>query len=112
MQEVAQEKNTIILQFKTDGALGDWDRLIALEDTLIQAFSQNDLAMVDGHDFGNGTANIFIFPRGSWKSALTIIMAYLKHHNALDKVLIIIRCKSGTYEVVWPEGFDGEFEKL
>jgi hypothetical protein len=109
---MAGAKNTIIVQFKMDGAMGDRDRLIGLEDTLIQAFSQNGHAIVDGHDFGNGTANIFIFPIGQWDSAITIIKAYLTRHNALDEALIIKRRKSGTYEVAWPEDFAGEFEKL
>lgn len=109
---MAGAKNTIIVQFKTDGAMGDWDWLIGLEDILIQAFSQNRHAVVDGHDFGNGTANIFIFPRGPWDSAITIIKAYLQRHGALSEALIIKRRKSGTYDVAWPEDFDGEYEKL
>ncbi len=109
---MAGARNTIIVQFKADGAVGNWDRLIGLEDTLIQAFSQNRHAVVDGHDFGNGTANIFIVPHGPWDPAITVIKAYLKHRGVLDEAIIIKRRKSGTYEVAWPEGFDGEFEKL
>ena len=35
----------------------------AIEDTLFQAFEQNNFAVVDGHDVGQGRFNIFIFQR-------------------------------------------------
>jgi len=105
-------RNTIIIQFTAVGAAEEWERLIQIEEVLIQAFSQNGHAKVDGHDFGNDTVNIFVFPRGSWDSAITIIKAHLKHHNVLDEALIIRRLKSGRYNVAWPEKFDGDFERL
>jgi len=39
-------------------------------------------------------------------------MAYLKFKNALSEVLVIKRLKSGKYEVVWPKGFSGDFERV
>ncbi len=105
-------RNTIIVQFTQVGAAEEWERLIHIEEVLIQAFSQNDHAKVDGHDFGNNTMNIFVFPRGSWGSAITIIKAHLKHHNMLDGALIIRRPKNGRYKVAWPENYDGEFERI
>ena len=36
----------------------DFDRLVALEDRLIEELG--DVATVDGHDFGSGTFNIFV----------------------------------------------------
>ena len=103
-------RNTIVVQFKTDGRISDWDRLIEIEEALIQGFSQNNQAEVDGHDFGSGTMNIFIFPRAAWGPAIEIVLAYLKLRNALSDALVIKRLKSGKHVVVWPEGFEGEFE--
>jgi hypothetical protein len=47
----------LVLQFAAD-SLVDFDRLVALEDRLIEELGQ--LAMVDGHDFGLGQFNIFV----------------------------------------------------
>lgn len=49
-------KYQLVLQFAAE-SLEDYDRLIALEDRLIEEL---DVANVDGHDFGSGTFNVFI----------------------------------------------------
>jgi hypothetical protein len=46
----------LVLQFAAD-SMQDFDRLVALEDTLIEEL---DDATVDGHDFGLGKFNIFV----------------------------------------------------
>ena len=99
--------NTLIVQFIPTAAGPSYDRLIELEEVLIQAFSQNNAAVVDGHDFGTD-ANIFIFPKSSWAHAIEIVKAHLRHHDALDEVLIIKRLKSGRYTAVWPENYTGD----
>ena len=48
----------LVLQFAAD-SLEDYDRLVALGDTLIEELGE--AATVDGHDFGLGEFNIFIF---------------------------------------------------
>src|SRR5579864_1486551 len=48
----------LVLQFAAD-TLEDYDRLVALEDRLIEELGK--AATVDGHDFGLGKFNIFIF---------------------------------------------------
>ena len=80
-------KNTLLVQFPavTNPA---YDRVIEIEDTLVRAFGQNRAAVVDGHDFG-GTANIFIFPNGTWDPCVEVVMAYLKLKKALGEVLVI-----------------------
>ncbi|MCC2669239.1 MAG: hypothetical protein K0Q72_1710 [Armatimonadetes bacterium] len=103
-------KNTLILQFPAS-TRPSYDRVIEIEDALIEAFERNRSADVDGHDFG-GAANIFIFPRGAWNRCIEVVMAQLKQKNALDEVLVIKRLKSETYQVIWPEGFAGEFERI
>lgn len=103
-------KNTLIIQFPA-GRVPSFERVVEIEDALIQAFQQNGAAVVDGHDFG-GTANIFIFPTASWDRCIEIVLAYLKRKGALEEVLVIKRLKSGTYQVVWPRGYAGEYERL
>jgi hypothetical protein len=50
-------KYQLVLQFAAE-YLEDYDRLVALEDSLIEELG--NAANVDGHDFGSGTFNIFI----------------------------------------------------
>jgi hypothetical protein len=61
----------------------DWDTLLDVEETLIQAFSQNNVAMVDGHDVGQEKFNIFIFPKGAWAPVLERVYACLKAARCL-----------------------------
>jgi hypothetical protein len=105
-------KDTLIIQFRASGAVSDLDWLVEIEEALIQGFSQNGKAVVDGHDFGSETMNIFLFPKQGWGSAVEIVKAYLKNHRALDRALIIKRSKTERYTVVWPEKYVGEFERL
>jgi hypothetical protein len=105
-------KDTIIVQYKTRDSLDEYDWLIKLDDALIQAFAQNNKANVDGHDFGSGNMNIFIFPKRSWHDAFDILKAHLKHHDALSRAIVILRSKSGAYQVLFPENYTGDFERL
>jgi len=66
-------KDTIIVQYKTRGAIDECDWLIKREDALIQAFAPNDKAKVDGRDFGSGNMNLFIFPKRSWHDAFDVL---------------------------------------
>ena len=50
-------KYQLVLQFSAD-SLTDYDRLVSLEDKLIEELSGS--ANIDGHDFGSGEFNIFI----------------------------------------------------
>jgi hypothetical protein len=50
-------KYQLVLQFAAD-SMPDFDRLIALETTLMETLG--DLVTVDGHDFGLGKFNIFL----------------------------------------------------
>lgn len=105
-------KDTIIVQFKTGDSLDEYDWFMKLENTLIQAFAQNNNAMVDGHDFGSGQMNIFIFPKVSWQAAFEILAAHLKHHDALGRAVVVLRRKGGSYQVLHPENYTREFELL
>jgi len=50
-------KYQLVLQFTAD-SMEDFDRLVALEDRLIEELG--DAVTVDGHDFGSGEFNIFV----------------------------------------------------
>jgi hypothetical protein len=81
-----------------------------IEETLIQAFSQNDFAVVDGHDVGQGKFNIYVVPKAGWGPVIERAIAFLKLRNALNEALVVKQLKSGKQVVVWPANFCGKFE--
>ena len=111
---MAMPKNTLIIQFpKRLNEDFDFDQLVEIEESLIQGMSQSRTGDVDGHDWGAEGANIFIFPTNghSWPS-LDVAKAHLKLKGLLSSSIIVKRFKSERYEVVWPENYEGEFERL
>jgi hypothetical protein len=102
-------KNQLIIQLPM-GDASDLDALIRVEGTLIQAFEQNQYAVVDGHDVGQGRFNIFLFPSGSWSPVIERVKAFLKLRGVLGQAIIAKRLKSERYVVVWPENHVGDFE--
>jgi len=101
-------KKVLIVQFQVleGDALEDFH---AIEDTLFQAFSQNRYAIVDGHDYGLGVFNIFIYPRGAWDPVLERVLAFLKLKGWLDRATIAKGLASERWQVVWPMGHSGKF---
>lgn len=104
-------RKQLIVQLSTEALTPD--QLFEIEETLVQAFSQNRHAIVDGHDFGNGTMNIFIVPRGSWDPVIERVKAFLKLRKVLSQAVIAKQHKvSEKFEVVWPVGFSGNFQLM
>jgi hypothetical protein len=86
-------KNQLIVQLPMTGA-SDFDHLVRIEDTLIQAFEQNRCGVVDGHDAGQGRFNIFLFPTGAWGPVIDRVKAFLKLRGVLGQAVIAKRLKS------------------
>lgn len=87
------------------------DSLLHVEETLVQAFSQNSFAEVDGHDIGDGRFNIYIYPTDTWGPVIERVYAFLKLRGVLKTALVVKRLKrSEKHVVVWPEQFKGTFE--
>jgi hypothetical protein len=102
-------RNQLIVQFQIVES-DSFDDFITIEDTLHQAFSQNNHAIVDGHDIGQGRFNIYIFPRGAWGPVTERVHALLKLKGWLNRAVIAKRLKSEKYKVIWPEEHVAEFE--
>jgi hypothetical protein len=92
-------KYQLVLQFAA-ATTEDFDRLVALEDRLIVEL--DDLAKVDGHDFGSGEFNIFVLtdhPAESFGKAHSVVTdegipnAMRSAYRQLD---------GEDYVVVWP----------
>lgn len=99
----------LVLQFRGDG-LADFDALVALEDRLIAELGTS--AEVDGHDFGSGTGNIFIFTSDPdltfWRGR-----QLLQREGRLQSVTAVHRPTDGDdYTVIWPKDCQAQFSIL
>lgn len=86
-------RNQLIVQLQISEGT-DFDALIHVEETLIQAFEQNKCAVVDGHDIGQDRFNIFLIPVSSWAPVIERVKAFLKLRGVLREALIVKRLKS------------------
>ena len=87
----------------------DFDRLVALENKLIGEL--DDLATMDGHDFGLGEFNIFILtddPAASFDKAHQV-MAYEGIPNAMRSAYREL--DGEDYVILWPSSLK-EFKVL
>jgi hypothetical protein len=93
-------KYQLVIQFRGD-SLADFDALVVLEDKLIADLGSS--ATVDGHDFGSGTASIFIFTTDPaftfWK-----VRQVLQQEGRLQSVTAAHREADGNdFTVIWPK---------
>ena len=94
------------LQFRGD-SLGDYDAMVALEDELTEELG--DSADVDGHDYGSGETNIFIFTSDP-AATFQRVRPVLERTGHLQAVTAAYREADGErYTVMWPEGSQREF---
>lgn len=92
-------KYQLVLQFEADG-MPDFDRLIALETALIHRF--DEVATVDGHDFGCGEFNIFVLtddPETTFSRAHEIT---LQERVLNDSRCAYRRTDGEDYVILWP----------
>lgn len=90
----------LVLQFRAE-SLSDFDELVSLEDRLISDLGSS--ADVDGHDFGSGTANIFILtsePEMTFRK----VHERLQEDGRLQPAIAAHRpVDGGNYTVIWPK---------
>jgi len=101
-------KYQVVLQF-TAASMDDFDRLVALEDCLIEEL--DGFATVDGHDFGSGEFNIFILtddPIESFDKAHRIV-ANQEIPNAMRSAYRQV--EGEDYLILWPSSLK-EFKVL
>ena len=94
----ARVKYQLVLQFPyEDGDIDEFDRLVAIETSLI-ALGQD----VDGHDTGSGEFNIFINTNDAEASFASIRAVLLE----IDGAKAAYRDFAGDdFTVLWPPGF-------
>jgi hypothetical protein len=92
-------KYQLVLQFAA-ASIEDFDRLVALEDSLIEEL--DSIATVDGHDFGVGEFNIFILtndPNESFKRAQRVVTDQ-EIANAMRSAYRQV--EGEEYVILWP----------
>ena len=102
-------KFQLVLQFP-GSTPEDFDDLVVLEDSLIESFRRTP-HVVDGHDIGSGTMNIFIHtddPKAAFAIATQAI-----YPVELPKLKAAYRSFAGDdYEWLWPQDYTEEFRLL
>jgi hypothetical protein len=102
-------RHQLVIQFPAE-SLADFDEMVALEDGLIADLGTS--AKVDGHDFGSGTANIFIF---TTEPEMTFwrVRQRLQQAGRLQAVTAAHRPVDGNdYTVIWPKDSKTPFSIL
>jgi biotin synthase-related radical SAM superfamily protein len=99
----------LVIQFPAD-TLEDYDDMVALEDRLIADLGTS--AEVDGHDFGSGTANIFIRTTEP-ETTFRTVRKRLEQEGRLQSVTAAHRPRDGEdYTVIWPKASKTAFSIL
>lgn len=102
-------QNQIIIQIPVTEST-DFDVLLHIEETLFKAFPKSDVAVVEGHEFGDGWFNIFIDPKSPWEPVAERAKEALKLRGVLDEAWIATRvAPGGRLVVVRPEGHAEDF---
>lgn len=97
-------QNQIIIQIPVTEST-DFDVLLHIEETLFKAFPKSDVAVVEGHEFGDGRFNIFIDPKSAQEPVIERAKAALALRGVLGEALIATRAAPGErLVVVWPVG--------
>lgn len=104
-------KYKLVLQFQGDDE-DTLDKVIALEDQLIEALSGSTIAEVDGHEEGDGAIYVLIDtknPSKTWERIEPLVEAAAAEDLEALAVAYSER-ESEDYTVLWPTDFEGEFE--
>lgn len=101
----------LVLQFQGDDA-DTLEKVIELEDQLIEALDGSTAAEVDGHEEGEGVINLTLLAKNAakvWEKIEPLVEEAASENLELNAVAF--RPLNGIdYTVLWPSDFEGEFE--
>lgn len=93
-------KYQLVIQWPAS-SIGDYDALVAIEDTLID--NLNDGSKVDGHDAGSGEMNIFTHTDDP-RSTFAAVKSVLGTKDFWIDSRVAYRAMAGDdYTILWPE---------
>lgn len=100
----------LVLQFQGDDD-DTLDKVIALEDRLIEALGSSTSAEVDGHEPGDGVINLVLLAKNATKVWEKIEPIVEDASDELDINAVAFRSLDGEdFTVLWPVDYEGEFE--
>ena len=99
-------KFQLVIQFEASSE-EDFDKLIEIEEIIENLVGSSH--EVDGHDFGSGEMNIFIYTNNPNK-AFELIKSTLSESVENTMKVAYREVKGEEYTVIWPLGFNDEFE--
>ena len=103
-------KHQLVLQFQGDDD-DTLEKVITVEDQLIEALEGSTAAEVDGHDTGEGVTNIFLLAKNAAKVWEKIEPIVEDASDDLDINAVAFRALDGEdFTVLWPVDYEGEFE--
>ncbi|MBX9684009.1 MAG: hypothetical protein K2X41_09500 [Hyphomicrobium sp.] len=101
----------LVLQFQGDDA-ATLEKVIELEDQLIEALDGSTAAEVDGHEPGDGVINLVLLAKNAakvWEKIEPMIEEAAS--DDLEISAVAFRPLNGDeFTVLWPTDFEGEFE--
>lgn len=104
-------KHQLVLQFQGDDS-DTLEKVIALEDQLIETLSSSTGAEVDGHEPGDGVINLFLLTKNAaklWEKIEPLVEDAASEDLEINAVAF--RPLDGEeFTVLWPTDFDGDFE--
>ncbi|NOT69825.1 MAG: hypothetical protein HOP09_00690 [Hyphomicrobium sp.] len=104
-------KHQLVLQFQGDDA-DTLDKVIALEDQLIESLNGSTAAEVDGHEPGDGVINLMLLAKNAaklWEKIEPLVEDAASEDLEINAVAF--RPLDGEeFTVLWPSDFEGEFE--
>jgi hypothetical protein len=100
----------LVLQFQGDDD-DTVEKVIELEDRLIDAFAGSTAVEVDGHEPGDGVTNLILLAKNAakvWEKIEPIVEGAA---DELDVNAVAFRTlNSEEFTVLWPVDYEGEFE--
>lgn len=100
----------LVLQFQGDDE-DTLDKVIDLEDRLIDALDGSTTAEVDGHEPGDGVINLILLAKNATKVWEKIEPIVEGASDELDINAVAFRELDGEeFTVLWPVDYEGEFE--
>ncbi|MBA2124657.1 hypothetical protein DLM45_00230 [Hyphomicrobium methylovorum] len=100
----------LVLQFQGDDD-DTIEKVIELEDKLIETFERSTAVEVDGHEPGNGVINLILRTKNAervWEKIEPIVESAA---DELDINAVAFRTLDAEeFTVLWPVDFEGEFE--
>jgi len=99
-------KYQLVIQFEVSSE-EDFERLIEIEEQIESLVGSSH--EVDGHDYGSGEINVFIYTNNPNK-AFELIKSTLIESVENTMKVAYREIEGEKYNVIWPLGFNGEFE--